>query len=388
MTVPDRVAPFLAAAHKLVSHVNEARGEIERQRNLPPALVAEMTEAGMFSIWLCRACGGPELDFVGFLRVIEELSRADGSVGWCAMIAAGLGWLSGYMTADAALQIFGDGRRCAGTLSPTGKAIAVEGGFRVSGRWSFASFIAHSDWVAGNSIVHDSDVPRRDTNGAPDIRLMIMPTSEVEIIDNWHVSGLRGSGSSDYQVHDMFVPAEHSLAVFQAQPLQPGPLYRMPLITLFAATVPCVSVGIARAAIDAFLDLAENKTPTGSTARLREGPVAQADVGRAEARLRAGRAFLVEAMEELWAEAVAGRTPTLRQRAIARLAAAEAAESSVRTVELVWKAAGATALFESNRLERCFRDVHATTQHILTNTGNFEVAGRVLLGLEPGRPNF
>jgi alkylation response protein AidB-like acyl-CoA dehydrogenase len=217
---------------------------------------------------------------------------------------------------------------------------------------------------------------------------MIFPTADVEIIDNWHVAGLRGTGSSDFQVSDLFVPEERSLSAFAPTRIQPATLYAIPQITTFAASLPCVSLGIARAAIDAFTDLAEGKTPMGSVSRLREKSIAQSDLGRAEAHLRSGRAFLLDAMQEIWDEAAAGRTPTLRQRAIARLAAAKAAEASAQAVDLLYNAAGGTALFESNPLERCFRDVHATTQHIGTQAANFELAGRVLLGLDPGTARF
>jgi indole-3-acetate monooxygenase len=381
-------ASYVEAAQRLAPRVREVRREIERERTLPAALVDAMTEAGFFRLWLCRAFGGPELTFAEFLPVIEELSRADGSVGWCAMIAAVWSRLSGSVVEEVGREIFAAGSRLAGSVNPTGKAVAVPGGFRVSGRWSYGSFIQHSHWTVGNSIVHDGDTPRRDDNGAPDIRFIIFPTSEVEIIDNWHVSGLRGTGSSDFQVSDLFVPKQRSLPAFAAIAVQPGTLFRTPLITTFAATLPCVSIGIARAAIDAFIELAEGKTPAGSASRLRDKPTAQADLGRAEAQLRAGRAFLLEAMEEIWEEAAAGRIPTLRQRAIARLAAAKAAEASAQAVDLLYNAAGGTALFESNPLERCFRDVHATTQHIGTQAANFELAGRVLLGLDPGTPRF
>ena len=160
------------------------------------------------------------------------------------------------------------------------------------------------------------------------------------------------------------------------------------MITVFAASIPCVSIGIARAAIDAFVELAEAKTPMGSTVRLRDKPIAQADLGRAEAILRSGRAFLFESVDEVWDHVAAGRTPTLRQRAIVRLAAAKAAEASVQAVDLLFNAAGGTALFETNLIGRCFRDVHATTQHIGTNASNYELGGRVLLGLDPGTPRF
>jgi indole-3-acetate monooxygenase len=381
-------ASYLDAAQTLAPHVQELRQEIERQRTLPTELVEPMTEAGFFTLWRCHALGGPELTFAEFAHVIEELSRADGSVGWCAMVASVFSRLSGYLSEDVGREIFGDSSRLAGSINPTGKAVAVTGGYRVSGRWSYGSFIQHSNWTVGNSIVLDGDTPRRDANGAPDIRFMIFPTSEVEIIDNWHVAGLRGTGSNDFQVNDLFVSEEHALPAFAAEPLQPGPLYATPLITIFAASLPCVSMGIARAAIDAFVALAEGKTPMGSTSRLRDKPMAQIDLGRAEAQLRSGRAFLFEAIAEIWNEAAAGRTPTLRQRAIARLAAAKAAEASAQAVDLLFNAAGGTALFESNPLERCFRDVHATTQHIGTQPANFELAGRVLFGLDPGTPRF
>jgi alkylation response protein AidB-like acyl-CoA dehydrogenase len=347
-----------------------------------------MTEAGLFSLWLCRPLGGPELTFVEFAHVIEELSHADGSVGWCAMVASVFSRLSGYVAGDVGREIFGNNSRLAGSINPTGKAVSVAGGFRVSGRWSYGSFIQHSNWTVGNSIVHDGETPRRDANGAPDIRFMIFPTSEVEIIDNWHVAGLRGTGSNDFQVNDLFVPESHALPAFTAKQVHPGTLYATPLITIFAASLPCVSMGIARAAIDAFVALAEAKTPMGSSSRLRDRPMAQVDLGRAEAQLRSGRAFLFEAIEEIWNEAAAGRSPTLRQRAIARLAAAKAAEASAQAVDLLFNAAGGSALFESNPLERCFRDVHGTTQHIGTQPANFELAGRVLLGLDPGTPRF
>ncbi|HML10087.1 MAG TPA: acyl-CoA dehydrogenase family protein [Stellaceae bacterium] len=381
-------APYVDAARALAPRIRELRQDIERQRTLPAELVERMTDARLFSLWRCRAFGGPELTFAEFAHVIEELSRVDGSVGWCAMISAVFHRLSGYVSDEIGREVFGDRSRIAGSVNPTGRAVAVPGGYRVSGRWSYGSFIQHSHWTLGNSIIYDGDAPRRDANGAPDIRFMIMPTADVEIIDIWHVAGLRGTGSNDFQVADVFVPEERSVPAFTTTPLQPGPLYATPMITIFAASLPCVSIGIARGAIDAFTALAEGKTPMGSSVRLREKPMAQADLGRAEAHLRAGRAFLFEAIGEIWDEAAAGRALTMRQRAVARLAAAKAADASAQAVDLLFNAAGGTALFESTPLERCFRDVHATTQHIGTQPANYELAGRVLLGLDPGTPRF
>jgi alkylation response protein AidB-like acyl-CoA dehydrogenase len=380
---------FVRAARALAPTIRELRADIERDRSLPVPLVKRMAETGFFSLWLARALGGPELNTVDYLRVIEELSRADGAVGWCAMVSAGYSRLSGYLDDGVAREIFGDGSTIvAGTINPTGKAIVVPGGFRVSGRWSYGSFIGHSTWTVGSSVIHDNEGPRRGPDGAPDMRLMLFPTSAVEIIDTWRVGGLRGTGSHDFHVTDLFVPDDHAIAAFTAKPVRPGTLYAAPFITVFAMAIASVPLGIARAAVEAFIALAEAKTPMGGTSRLRDKASAQADVGKAEALLRSARAFLVESAHDIWNAVEAGDMPSLPQRATARLAAAQAAAASAQAVDLLYNAAGGTALYESNLLERCFRDVHATTQHMGTSSANFELSGRVLLGLDPGTPRF
>lgn len=380
---------FVQAARALAPAIRELRADIERDRSLPAPLVKRMADSGFFSLWLARALGGPELNTVDYFRVIEELSRADGAVGWCAMVSAGYSRLSGYLDDDVARDIFGDGSTIvAGTINPTGKAIVVSGGFRVSGRWNYGSFIGHSAWTVGSSVIHDDGGPRRGPDGALDMRLMLFPTSAVEILDTWRVGGLRGTGSHDFQVSDLFVPDDHAIAAFTAKPVRPGTLYAAPFITVFAMALASVPLGIARAAIEAFIELAEGKTPIGGSARLRDKASAQADLGKAEALLSSARAFLVEQLHGVWDTAAKGDMPSLPQRATARLAAAQAAAASAQAVDLVYNAAGGTAIYEHNLLERCFRDVHATTQHVGISSANFELSGRVLLGLDPGTPRF
>jgi alkylation response protein AidB-like acyl-CoA dehydrogenase len=389
VTRPADAQEFLQAARALTAAIRDLRDDIERERSLPAPLVKRLAEAGFFSLWLARSLGGPELNTIDYLRVIEELSRADGAVGWCTMVSAGYSRLSGYLHDDVAREVFGDGSVIvAGTINPTGKAVAVPGGFRVTGRWSYGSFIQHSAWTVGSSVVHENDVPRRAPDGAPDMRLMLFPTSAVEIIDTWRVGGLRGTGSHDFRVTDLFVPKDRAIAAFTAKPVRPGTLYAAPFITVFAMAIASVPLGIARAAIEAFIALAEAKTPMGATSRLRDKASAQADLGKAEALLRSARAFLVETAGEIWHTVAAGELPSLRQRATARLAAAQAASSSAQSVDLLYNAAGGSALYEHNLLERCFRDVHATTQHMGTSSANFELSGRVLLGLDPATPRF
>jgi alkylation response protein AidB-like acyl-CoA dehydrogenase len=380
---------FVQAARALTPAIRDLRAGIERDRSLPASLVQRMAETGFFSIWLARALGGPELNITDYFRIIGELARADGAVGWCTMVAAGYSRFSGFLDESVARAIFGDGTVImAGTINPTGKAVAVPGGFRVSGQWGYGSFIQHSTWTVGSCMVHDGDTLRRGPDGTPDMRLMLFPTSAVEIIDTWRVAGLRGTGSHDFRVNDVFVPADHAIAGFSAPPTQPGTLYAAPFITVFAMCLASVPLGIARAAIDAFIDLAEAKTPVGAPGRLREKASAQADVGRAEALLSSARAFMFDEAGKLWDTVAAGDTPSLQQRAIARLAAAQAASASAQAVDLLYNAAGGSALYENNLLERCFRDVHATTQHVGTSSANFELSGRVLLGLDPGTPRF
>ncbi len=386
---PKDAEGFLHIARELTPAIRAVRAEIDRERSLPAPLVKQMAEAGFFSIWLARSLGGPELTTLDFLRIIEELSRADGAAGWCAMVSAGYSRLSGYLSDDVARQIFGDGSTIvAGTINPTGKAVAVPGGFRVSGHWNFGSFIRHSAWTVGSSVIYDNGAPRRGPDGAPDMRLMLFPTADIEILDTWHVGGLRGTGSHDFRVDDLFVPDERAIAAFTATPVRLGTLFAAPFITVFQMALASVPLGIARAAIDAFVELAEGKTPIGSSSRLREKAGAQADVGKAEALLRSARAFLVESLHNIWDTVASGAMPSVPQRAVARLAAAQAAAASAQAVDLVYNAAGGTALYESNPIERCFRDVHATTQHVGIASVNFEISGRVLLGLDPGTPRF
>jgi alkylation response protein AidB-like acyl-CoA dehydrogenase len=386
---PTDAEGFVAAARALTPTIRAQRVEIERDRSLPAPLVREMADAGFFSLWFARSLGGPELTTVDFFHVIEELSRADGAVGWCALVAAGYSRLSGYLDDDVAREIFGDGSTVvAGTINPTGRAVPVPGGFKLTGQWSYGSFIGHSAWTVGSSIIVEDGAPRRGPDGAPDMRLMLFPTSAVEIIDTWRVGGLRGTGSHDFRVADLFVPEERAIAAFTAKPVRPGTLFAAPFITVFAMALATAPLGIARAAIEAFVELAEGKTPIGGSAKLRDKASAQADVGKAEALVRSARAFLIDELQGIWDTVAKGEMPSVRQRAVARLAAAQAASASAQAVDLIYNAAGGTALYETSLIERCFRDVHATTQHVGIASANFEISGRVLLGLDPGTPRF
>jgi indole-3-acetate monooxygenase len=376
------------AARDLAPDIFATRDAIESERRLPEPLVEKMRAAGFFELWLPEVFGGPALHPVEFLAVIEELSAADGSAGWCAMIGASFSLLAGSLNETAAREIFANRAIVAGQVAAAGKAVIVDGGYRVAGRWGYGSGIAHSQWVAGGCVVHDGAGPRRLPGGGPETRFVFIPTSDVEVIDTWRVGGLRGTGSNDYAIENVFVPADRTMPAFEAQGVQPGTLYRMPIASLFPWALAAVTLGIARAAIDAFVELAAIKTPMTSQTVLRDKPVAQSAVGRADAMLRAARAGFIDAIETQWLEIAAGRTPSLAGRAGVRSATAFAGEACVRAIELVYNAAGGSAILASGRLDRCFRDVRVAVQHIGLSTNSYEPAGRVLLGLEPGLPRF
>jgi alkylation response protein AidB-like acyl-CoA dehydrogenase len=384
MATPREVDRLIESVRRLKPEIDAVREQLDQRRRLPPALVDSMRATGLFGLWLPRSLSGAELNIVDYVKVIEEVARMDGSVGWCASIAASYSRLAGFLAPSVANRIFGGaGTVIAGQLMPTGKGVAVSGGYRVSGRWAFGSGIEHSEWTIGICVVHDGDRPRLEPDGAPVERLVFFPTSAAEIIDTWRVSGLRGTGSHDYSVTDLFVPDNHSIEVVTPAPTTPGPLYALPFRAVFGIAIAAAALGIARGAIDAFEQVAVAKSGRGTPGRLRDTPAVQADVGRAESLLRSARAFLLGSAQEAWDEIEAGGSDSLRMRALLRLANTQAAVTSAEVVDLMYNAGGGSSVYES-RLERCFRDVHAATQHRAVSVGNYELAGSVLLGLDPG----
>jgi alkylation response protein AidB-like acyl-CoA dehydrogenase len=387
------VTAHLAAARGLAPLVDTLRDRFDLDRTLPPILVDAMHAAGLFRMWVPRDLGGAELDPLSFLTVIEELARLDGSVGWCAVIPAGYARLAGALAEDVARELFqGSGRGLlVGTLNPTGKAVAAPGGYNVTGRWSYGSFIAYGEWVLGNCITQDSAGPRRAEDGSPELRLCLFPRDAATVFDIWHVGGLRATGSNDFEVSELFVPEAYTIRLqeFQPPPLRPGPLYAVPMTSTFVSCIATVALGIARAAIEALIEIGSSKTSAGSATVLRDKALAQADMARAEALLRSGRAFLFDELAAMWDNAVAGRSISMQERAQVRLAAVHAAQCAIQATDLMYQLGGGASLFQGGRLERCFRDVHAAGQHVAVSPlSNLEPIGRVLFGLPPGMARF
>jgi alkylation response protein AidB-like acyl-CoA dehydrogenase len=367
------VSDIISAADALSPIARGAADRAERERRLPEEVVRGLIDAGIPNMLVPQAIGGGEVHPLTFLEVTERLAVADAAAAWCGMIAATSGLPSAYMDADSARELYGPDDVAGGALAPRGAATPVEGGYQVSGRWPFNSGCEHCTLLMGGTMI------ARDS--AHEFRLMLFPAGDAEILDTWSVSGLCGTGSHDIEVRDLFVPDARAVSL-AGPPTQPGPLYVFPLFGLLAIGVAAVALGIARGAIDDLCTLAGAKTPTLSTRKLAERPSTQAAVASTEAALRAARAYLVEAIEDAWDAAVNAGRIELSQRALLRAASTHATRSSAEIVDRMYDAGGGTSIYTKSPLQRRFRDVHAATQHMVIAPATYELAGRVLLGLE------
>ena len=382
----------VARARDLTPLVREHADEAERERRLPRQVADAMALAGLHRVAAPRSVGGGECDPVTQIETIEVISAADGASGWNLMIGIeNQGFIGAVLPLETARKLFADSALIvAGALNPLGRARRADGGLIVSGQWPFASGCHNAGWFWGQCILMDGDEPARNQAGGAELREALIPASEFEIVDTWHVSGLRGSGSHDVAVHEVFVPDEYVTALLSGgmRLRETGTLYRFPPFNRLAYNKVGVATGIARGAIDHFKQLATEKLPRGSRKLLRDKVSVQLAVAEAETQLRSARAFVLDAVGEVWSATEEGRETTAEQRALVHLACSNACTASIRAVEIVHTAAGTTANFTSSPLERCMRDVRVVPQHIMVSPQWTEVAGRVLLGLEGDSPFF
>lgn len=372
----------LQAARSLAADIRASSAETEKGRRLAPALVAKMTEAGLFRLCVPRDLGGFEADPRLAIEVLEEVARADGAAGWCLMVAITSSLVAGYLDDATARAIFGDPAAIAsGVFAPRGAAVVVEGGYRVTGRWTFASGCQHAIWILGGAVIVDDGAPRLGPGNVPETRMMIFPASDVIIHDTWDVVGLSGTGSHDVEVQGAFVPAARSVSFFTDPLRRAGALYAFPVFGLLALGVSAVALGIAQGAADAFLDLATAKTPFGGKRTLAARPAVQTQLAELTAQISAARAFLHAAIDRAHQATLTGDIP-LALRAELRLAACHATTSAARAVDLAYGAAGGSSIYASSPLQRCFRDVHVATQHVMVGPVIQELVGKVLAGID------
>ncbi|MFC4150482.1 acyl-CoA dehydrogenase family protein [Micromonospora mangrovi] len=377
----DTLAPLVESVATLATQVRDDAAAIEQAGRLPEPLVGRLAELGVFRLAAPRSAGGLEADPLTLCTVVHDLARADGSVGWCAMIAAATSVTLGHLGERVAADLLADpGFLIAGVAAPLGRARPVDGGYRLTGRWAFASASRHATWLVLGAVLVDDTGPVTEPTGRPAVRHLVVPAAEVLSHDTWQVAGLRATGSDDVEARDLFVPADRSFSLFGPLPPRPGPLYAFPVFSYLSLGVGAAALGIARAAVDEIGRLARAKPVPGQGGTIAGRPAVRTAVARAEALLGSGTALLRATVAECWRTALAGDPVTLEQRARLRLAAANAAASAAAAVDLAYQAGGGTSVYASSPLQRHFRDVHVATQHAMVGPEIVELAGAVLLG--------
>jgi alkylation response protein AidB-like acyl-CoA dehydrogenase len=355
-----------------------ARGlapETEANRCLPAELVEALGDSGLLRAGAPATVGALEAPPAVTLRCAEAIARGDASAGWCVSIAATSSLLAGWLPADGLTEVFGRaGQVAAGVWAPRGRARPVDGGFRVSGRWAFCSGIMHSEHLFGGCMVEAAG------DGPPTVRVVGIPTAELQIVDTWHTSGLRGTGSHDAVADDVFVPDHRSLSLFDT-PTSDVALYRFPIFAFFALSIAAAALGNARGAIDDLGTLAIGKVRPGSGRTLAQRQSTWTVVAQAEASLRAARALYYEAIEEAWsaAQSTEPEPVSVELRTGLRLAATHAVRTAADVAREMYDLGGGSAIYDESPLQRRFRDAHTATAHFQVNPATWELVGRLLL---------
>ena len=381
---PD--ASLLHAAREVAPIIREHRDEAERERRLSAPVLNALKEAGLLRMTTPRSLGGLEADPVTRALVGEEVGRHDSAAAWTLENPLDWAFLCCRLPDEGAEEIYRDGPDVliAAQFGRPLSATSADGGYRISGRAPFLSNCHDADWISSTVLVDEDSV-----DGEPEMRMAYFPREGCEILDTWNVMGMRGTGSHDISVTDVYVPRSRTF------PMEPefepgwhyrGPLYRMPVVGTAAAGIPTPMLGVARRALDEVLELARNKSPVASSGLLRERASAQDQLGRAEAILRSGRLLLLDTLSRAWQRCLDGEPHSLEQRADLQLGMAHAMSSAVRAVELACSIAGTTAFRATSPLERCFRDVQTMRHHVFASEERYGTYGQVYLGVEPDFP--
>lgn len=361
---------LVESAHALRESLRAQAPAIERARRVPASVAADLAAQGFFKMLVPKSYGGGEVHPGVFVAALEALARGDAASAWTVMTGSTTGLLAAYLPESGARALFErEDAVPAGVFAPMGKATAVDGGYRVTGRWAWTSGVENSTVRLGGALV------RAGGDGPPELRSFFFEPDQTKILDTWDVSGLRGTGSHDMVVEDAFVPADRSAFVFDG-PRLAQPLYRFSMFGLLALGVSAVGLGIARAALDDFAELARAKK-VGRRA-LCETETAQLRFAESEAELAAARALVFSTLDAAWAADEVNSS----MKAKLRIAATHSARVAAKVVDTVYHLGGGASVHATNPLQRAFRDVHTMTQHIMVNEMSFRPAGRILLGLE------
>ena len=378
----DAIAPIVA----------EDLDEAERERRLTDRTFEAMKAEGLLGVWVPESLGGLESSPREGFELFEEVAKVHGSAAWNLWIWSTGAALSSSSSEESIAESYVDGPASAvgaGGIFPFNPAVKVEGGYRVTGRWPFCSGSSHAKWVGGGIMVMENGRPRMTPMGIPEMRFASFPREEAEIVDTWHVVGLRATSSNDVAVEDAFVPDYRSSAFggpsVRGKHFQ-GPLYRFPVMGILGSPIGIIATGIAQRAIDEFIQLAKTKQVRTGQAMISENTVLQNEVAKAYAAVQSARSWLYQMVDEAWETVLRGDEVSLDQRRDLALAGTNATRSAAYATDLMHTAAGGTSVFQKSPLERCFRDVHAATQHAGTSPRTFEATGRLFMGLGPDNP--
>jgi alkylation response protein AidB-like acyl-CoA dehydrogenase len=374
--------PLLAKARSLAESFARRSAEIEACRKLPADIAGQMGAAGFYRLFVEESRGGLEVSPALASRIYETLAQGDAACGWISFIGATTGLALGRIPEEAVRDILSTPETLiAGVFAASGTARKVSGGFRVTGRWQFGSGSPNADWIGGGCTLVVDDKTLTSSAGVPRNHMVLFRAADVESLDNWHSSGLRGTGSTDFAVRDVFVP-DAFVSGYLMKEIPDRAIFRFPQFALLSHGVSAVAMGIARASIRELIRLAAEKKRYGTTVTLANRPHVQMEVARAEALLRSARAFFYETIDAAWSLAVTGAPVPLEARRDMRLSATHALQSSVAVVDAMYTLAGGSAVYESSPLQRHLRDVHVASQHITVSSNTLEIVGQLLLGVE------
>ena len=378
---------LLARARQLEPIIRQYADSTERERRVARPVLDGMREAGLFRMFTPRSLGGLEVDPISVARVTEEIAGFDSAAAWTLQAGNVASWWSARLPEEGIAELFADGpdQLVAASFSPPHRAEPLPGGYRFTGRGPLASTIQDSPWLLMTGIVFDGEQPRMTPFG-PMVVGLIMRTTEVQIIDTWESLGMRGTDSNDVAAEAVFVPERRTyvvVPVYERGRHFAGALYRMPALASVDAIIAPVALAIARAAIGEVRELADRKTPLGSSKTMSHRPAVQAALADGEAQLRAARLFFYQTLNTTWQRALADETATLEQRADLMLAGAHAVRTSARVTDLMHRMGGSSGIYERSRLARHFRDAQTVRHHGFLSESRFETVGQVYLGVEP-----
>jgi alkylation response protein AidB-like acyl-CoA dehydrogenase len=370
-------AAILSNAHRIAPLLREHAAEVEAARRLTTPVVDALRDSGVFRMSMPRSWGGPEVDLLAQVEILEVLSRADASAGWCAMIGSDSGFYGAALHEAAGRELYPDlDAVTAGWVIPAGKLEVTDHGYRLSGRWSFGSGCTHADVISGGALVTEDGVPRLGPDGQPEWRIALLPVTQVQVHDTWYTTGLCGSGSNDYSIDEIFVPAGHTFALNEIK--RDETLYRWP--GLFIANLVAVPLGVAADALDvAMKALAVKRVMPGMTLAREEARV-QVGVARAQAMVGSARSYVYDTLGDFWAVLESGDEPSFAARAALAGCFVHTLTTCRDAVQLLVETVGTAAIQRGSSLERNLRDLITMGQHLMGQVKMREWAGGLWFG--------